>query len=167
MIRRPPADRAPEDSAQAAYLLGLRWLGARELSSSQIRERLRRREFSDSVIDEALARLSAAGALDDARAARARAHHSARIQHRGRHRVLREIQALGVDRDTARAAVRETFDGVDEQTTLAELLARRLRARPFPTDRKEIQRLRAWLLRQGYDSAAIETALRQASSRDI
>ena len=79
----------------------------------------------------------------------------------GRGRVLRQVQALGVDRDTARAAVTDAFTDVDEEALLEGALTRRLRGRPFPTDRKDVARLYAWLVRQGFDADKVSTIIRR------
>jgi SOS response regulatory protein OraA/RecX len=155
--------RTPPDPEQltpaAARLLVLRWLGTRELTAAQIRARLRRRHFPDTIITPVLENLTAKGLIDDLRAARANARHGAVIRRHGRGRVLREVQALGVDRDTARAAVASAFDEVDEDQLLATVLARRLRGAPVPSEPKARNRLFTWLLRQGYDADRIRRVL--------
>ena len=158
-MRRPPP---PEDLTPAsARALVLRWLGQRELTASQVRQRLARRQYDSSIIDTTLATLIAEGSLDDSRAARARARHDVAIKRQGRGRVLRQVQALGVDRDTARAAVADAFSDVDEEALLEGALARRLRGRPFPTDRKDVARLYAWLVRQGFDQDKVSAHIRR------
>src|SRR4029453_14535357 len=103
-------DPTPAAARTTALLL----LGRRELSSRQLRDRLRRKGFPDDVIDQAFAELQSTGALDDTRAARARARHDLVVRGHGRARVLRQAQAMGVDGDTAREAVSAAFDDVDE-----------------------------------------------------
>ena len=156
--------RTPPDPDQltpaAARSLVLRWIGARELTSSQIRARLRRRQFPDSSITPVLEALSEQGLVNDRRAAEANARHGAVIRRHGRARVLREVEQLGVDRDTAREAVASAFGEVDEEQLLAAALARKLRGAPLPTDRKAVQRLFGWLMREGFDAGQIHRALR-------
>ena len=159
--RRPKVveDPTPGAARTAALLL----LGRRELSSSQLRDRLRRKGFPDGVIDEAFLDLRATGALDDTRAARARARHDLVVKRHGRARVLRQVQAMGVDGDTAREAVSAAFDDVDEAQMIEEAVARRLRNAPFPTDPAAIRRLFGWLLRQGFDGEKVKRMLRGRS----
>jgi regulatory protein len=160
MRRRPePGDL----TAASARTLVLRWLGQRELTASQVRQRLARRQYDPSTIEATLDALVAQGTLDDSRAARARARHDVAIKRQGRSRVLRQVQALGVDRDTARAAVADAFSEVDEQALLQAALARRLRNQPFPTDRKDVARLYAWLVRQGFDADKVSALLRRGT----
>jgi regulatory protein len=148
----------------AARTVALLLLGRRELSSRQLRDRLRRKGFPDAVIDQAFAELQSTGALDDIRAARARARHDLVVRRHGRARVLRQVQAMGVDGDTAREAVSAAFDDVDERQMIEEALARRLRSAPFPTDPAAVRRLLGWLLRQGFDAETVRQVMRRRRS---
>jgi regulatory protein len=159
-VRRPPPDHEPLTAA-AARTLVLGWLGQRELTSSQVRLRLRRRQCPDEVIAATVTALVSEGALDDTRAARARARHDVAIKRRGPARVLRQVQALGVDRDTARAAVASAFADVDQDVMIRAALERRLRGRPFPTERSDVAKLYGWLMRQGFDSDRVSRILRK------
>jgi regulatory protein len=159
-VRRPSPDPEPL-TATAARTLVLGWLGQRELSSAQVRLRLRRRQCPDDVIATTLAALVAEGALDDTRAARARARHDVAIKRRGPARVLQQVQALGVDRDTAREAVASAFADVDQDAMIRAALERRLRGRPFPTARLDVAKLYGWLMRQGFDSDRVSRILRK------
>ena len=83
----------------SAYIDGLTLLGRRELSVQQLRSRLIEREHTPEEADEAVAKLLENGALDDRRVARAYARTASKIKGRGRLRVTRELQALGISRD--------------------------------------------------------------------
>ncbi len=149
----------PDPTPAGARALALRWLAARELTAAQVRLRLRRRQFPQEAIDEAIAGLQADGLLDDRRAAEARARHETSIRRRGRRRVLRQLQAIGVDPETAERAVAGVFADVDEDRQVADAIARRLRGSPFPTDPRGRARLARWLLAQGFDGDRIRRAL--------
>jgi SOS response regulatory protein OraA/RecX len=164
-VGRPPPDPANLTVSSARSLV-LRWLGQRELTASQVRLRLRRRHYPDDVITTALSALVANGLIDDGRAARARARHDVSIKRQGRGRVLRQVQALGVDSDTARAAVAAAFEDIDEDRHLADALTRRLRGQPMPADRKALGRLYGWLVRQGFDAGKV-SALFRRGGRDV
>ena len=161
--------RAPSDtSPAAATTAGLVLLGRRELTSSQLRERLLRKGYPADSVSEALDRLTARGLIDDARAAGARARHGVAIHRRGRERVLREVKSLGVTDETARRAVAAAFDEVDEDRMVADALQRKLRGAPIPKEPRDRQRLYGWLLRQGFESHRIQRVLRgdPAAGRD-
>jgi regulatory protein len=130
----------------------------RDFSTAQLRARLRQRGCETADIDQAIARLCADGTIDDRRVARALARHHAEIKHRGRSRVARELEAAGIDRDTARDAVQAAFGEVDESALLERAIAKRLRGRI--RDLAQFRRLYAYLLRQGFSSASALRALK-------
>ena len=80
---------------------------------------------------------------------------------RGRARVLRDIEALGIDREGARAAIEAVFSEVDEATVLERALARRLHG-PVQ-DLAHFRRLHQYLLRQGFPPDLAVAALRARS----
>src|SRR5262245_41535574 len=143
---RTPSDTSP----QAAFTTGLVLLGLRELSTRQLRARLLRKGFPEASVADAITRLTDSGALNDARTAMARARHDLNVRRHGRTRVLRQVQALGVDNDTAKDAVARAFEDVDEDRQIREAVIRRVRGAPVPTDPKDLRRLQAWLIRQGF-----------------
>src|SRR5436189_6240150 len=97
------------DGADRAYVAGLNLLARRELAEAQLRTRLARRKFDEDDIDAAVTRLRGERALDDRRTALACARTEVRIRHRGRARIVRHIEALGIARDVAKEAVAEVF----------------------------------------------------------
>jgi regulatory protein len=142
-----------------AYTQALVWLARRELSERQVRDRLARRGFAEQAVDEAVARLVAERAIDDQRVALAYARSTVRLRGRGRERVRREIEALGIDPDVGRAAVDEVFAEVDEVSLLEHALAKRWPRIGGP-DRREQQRMYQALVRQGFPPDRVLQAIR-------
>jgi regulatory protein len=153
---RTPTDTSPAAAATAGLVL----LGRRELTTSQLRERLLRKGYPDTSVAEAIDRLTARGLVDDARAAGARARHGVVVHRRGRARVLREVKSLGVTDEVARRAVAAALDDVDEDRMVADALQRKLKGAAMPKDPRDRQRIYGWLLRQGFDSHRIQRVLR-------
>lgn len=151
---------------RAAVTAGLLMLGRRELSSRQLADRLRRKGFPHDAVESALASLRQSGALDDTRAAAARARHDVAVHRHGRARVMRQVKALGVNDETARQAVTAAFTDVSEDQMLANAVARRLRGSEPPSDPKAIRRLQGWLLRQGFDADRVQRLLRRKLRTD-
>ena len=147
------------DDADRAYVAGLKMLGQRELSEAQVRTRLARKQFDSDDIDSAVARLRRERALDDRRTALACARTEVRIKHRGRARVLRQVESLGIARTVARAAVAEVFGELDENALLEQALERRLRRGPL-TDLATARRVHRYLLGQGFDPARVSSLIR-------
>jgi regulatory protein len=142
-----------------AYLAALHMLGRRELSEAQIRQRLARKGYPADEIDDAVARLRDSRALDDARVAEAIARTETAIRGRGRHRVLRRIEAAGIGRADAQHAVDAIYSTVDAGALLGAAIAKRLRGRTRLEDDAERQRLYRYLVGQGFDIDAILRAL--------
>jgi SOS response regulatory protein OraA/RecX len=152
MRAKPPAD---------PYSLALKWLAVRELSEFQIRQRLRTRQVSPGTIEDVVAKLHRAGALDDRRTALACARTEALVKRRGRHRVMRQLESIGIDRDLARRTIQDVFEDVDERELMERALAGRLGKRSRTIrDPAEYRRLFTFLIRQGFDASAVTALLR-------
>jgi regulatory protein len=147
--------------ANPAYVAGLKMLARRELSETQLRQRLGRKEFDPAAIDEAVGRLRAAGSLDDERVAGAIARMETGIRKRGKLRVRRRIEAAGISSAIAQRVVDDTFAEIDGDALLAAALDKRLRGRERIADDREYARLYRYLLGQGFESDRIGAALRR------
>ena len=148
-----------------AYVLALGWLARRELTEKQIRQRLARRGCEPDAVDDAVARLKAERAIDDARVAGAFARTAVRLKGRGPMRLERDLQGLGIERGAAKAAVRDVLAETDERTLARQALARRWRqaGRPEPADAARLYRA---LLRQGFGPSAARAALTALGAPD-
>lgn len=142
-----------------AYVVGLKLLATRELAEAQLRERLARRRFESAAVEAAVQRLRAERALDDSRTAHAYARTEATVRGRGRHRVLRHLQSMGISAALARQAVDEAFGDVDESQLIERVLDRRLRPGESTVDPKVAGRLHRYLLAQGFEFDKIREAL--------
>jgi regulatory protein len=144
----------------SAYIDGLKLLGRRELSVAELRSRLIDREYPPDEIDAAVAKLLENGALDDRRVAGAYARTASKVKGRGRLRVARELQAMGIDRDVAAAAVAEVFGDIDERAMIQRAIQKKLRGGRRPATMQERARLYQFLMRQGFTPGAVSAALR-------
>jgi regulatory protein len=145
----------------SAYLEALKMLARRELSEAQVRQRLARRGETQDSIDEAVARLTAEGSLNDERVAAAIARTQTTMRSRGRRRVQQQIEAAGIAKAIASRAVDEVFRDVDADALLSASLSKRLRGRERIADDREFQRLFRYLSAQGFDSDRILAHLRR------
>ena len=144
-----------------AYIVALTLLSRRELPEAQLRTRLLKRKFDEDDIEAAVTRLRGERALDDRRTALACARTEVRIKHRGRARVVRQIEALGIARDIAREAVAEVFAELDEDALLEQAIDRRLRRGTSLADPAVARRIHRYLLGQGFEPGAVTTAMRR------
>ena len=149
-----------------AYITALTMLSARELSETQVRTRLKRREMDAAEIDEAIARLKADRTLNDRRVALAIARMESAIKHRGRSRVLQKLRQAGIDDDTAQDAVREVFEEVDEEAMLDKAFERRLRGKtPKELDDRGRAKIIRALVVQGFKFDAVLKRLKRTPGR--
>jgi regulatory protein len=144
-----------------AFTTALTLLSRRELSTKQLRDRLVRRKFDVSEIDDVVSRLTRDGTLDDRRVALASARTGATLKRHGRRRVLQRVQQLGIDPDVARRAVDEVFGDVDEQLLLDAAIERRVRGVDVRSlDRHAKARLVRHLVARGFDPSQVLARLR-------
>jgi regulatory protein len=146
----------------SAYLDGLKMLARRELSELQVRQRLARKGHEPDAIDEAIARLRDERAIDDERVAEAIARTETSVRRRGKLRVRMQIERAGIAKPTAKRAVDDVFDAIDDAALLEASLAKRLRGRETIADDREFQRLYRYLIGQGFES---DRALKALNAR--
>jgi regulatory protein len=161
MSIRRSADRSVARSPdRTAYVDGLHLLGRRELSVRQLRERLRDREHAEEDVDRAINLLIENRALDDRRVAAAYVRTALKVKGRGRLRIQRELQAMGIEKEVAAEALAEAFGEVDERALIAKALEKKLRGKPKIASPAEYARVYQFLMRQGFSPGAVSAALR-------
>ncbi|WP_448855364.1 recombination regulator RecX [Corynebacterium camporealensis] len=148
-------DEAAEEDKARVRKRALGLLDQRSRSRHELKERLLRAEFPESVIDEVLDDLARVGLLNDA----AFAHEWVRQRHgrRGKSaRVLdRELQRKGVGQEE-RADALEQIDEADEEAMARKLAEKKARSvKSVPADRAErdkaLRRIVGVLARRGYN----------------
>ncbi len=145
----------------SAYVDGLRLLSRRELSVSQVRARLLDRDHPADEVERAIQQLLDTQALDDDRVARAFARTAANVKRRGRLRVIRELHAMGIAKQTASEAVAEAFADLDERSLIAKAIQKKMRGKTKLASTAEYGRLYQFLMRQGFTPAGIAAALQR------
>jgi regulatory protein len=142
-----------------ASIDGLKLLARRELSEQQVRQRLARKGHDQDAIDDAVDRLRQERAIDDARVADAIARTETATKRHGKLRVRMQIERAGIARETAKSAVDDAFEAIDDEALIEASLAKRLRGRTAIEDDREFQRLYRYLTAQGFESDRIMKAL--------
>ena len=135
-------------------------LSRRELSVQQLRDRLLERDHPREDAEAAIERLLEDGSLDDGRVARAYIRTAVKVKGRGRLRVQRELNEMGIPKDVAAEALAESFADIDERSLIARALQKKLRFGKI-TSRAEYARVYQFLMRQGFSTAAVSAALRR------
>jgi regulatory protein len=153
-----PSEERLQHALDAAY----RFLGRRERTVAEVRERLEAQEIDAEVADEAIAELTRQGYLDDARYAHRFAEDRRTIDAWGAERIERRLLAVGVDPALIAAAIGER--GAAEELEAALTVLRR-RFPHAPTDDRDRDRALGLLVRKGYDLDLAYDAVR-AYERD-
>jgi len=150
---------------EAAHRAALRAIARRAHARVDLRRRLLQKQHPAAAVDHALDRLSAAGLLNDAQFAADYAAAKAR-RGRGPARLVRDLQAQGVERRVAEDAVRTSLaaEGVDPAEAvraLAEKRAKQLAGLPRVVRKR---RLVAFLMRRGFNGGEIREVVESLNS---
>jgi regulatory protein len=145
---------------RTTYVDALHLLGRRELSVQQLRERLIEREHDRHDVDRAIDLLIENKALDDARVAAAYVRTALKVKGRGRLRIQREMQEMGIPKEIAAEALAEAFGEVEERALVTRALQKKLRGNQKIATRAEYARVFQFLMRQGFSPATVTAVLR-------
>lgn len=146
-----------EESLERLRGLGLRYLGRRERTVAELRQRLDRAEASEAQAAQVIAELQADGLLDDARYARLYVEDRRTLDGWGSDRIERALRERGVDRDLIARAFADVDDERTELDRALELLRRRF-PQP-PADRRERDRALGVMIRKGFETEVALDAL--------
>ena len=147
---------------QHALDLAFRYLGHRDRTVFEVRERLSAEGIEPAIVDDAIDELHHLGYLDDARYAQRFAEDRRTIDAWGAERIERRLLALGVDAELIAAAVGEQGAGEELEAALAVLRRRFAQA---PADDRARDRALGLLVRKGYELELAYDAVR-AFERD-
>lgn len=145
----------------------LRLLSVRPRTVSEIRTRLLEKELPKKVVEGVIAELSSSGLLNDEEFARTYIGDALARRPVGEVFLRRKLLLLGVARETADAAIRETyrtFDAPSEAARAADMYLKRARRTSGDADdvRKLRSRLVAFLGRRGFSWSVIDAVVRNA-----
>jgi regulatory protein len=155
----PPSQERLQHALDAAY----RFLGRRDRTVAEVRERLETDDIEPEVVDAAIEELTHMGYLDDARYAQRFAEDRRSIDAWGAERIERRLRALGVAQEEIAAAIGDE-DGSRELDAALALLRRRF-PEP-PSTPRDAQRALGVLVRKGYDLELAHDALRRHAGVD-
>lgn len=142
---------------ERALRLAYRAVSHRERTVAELRTCLERKRVEPGAIDDAVAELTEAGLLDDARYVQAFANDKRDLDRWGSERIARELQRRGIAPDLIETVVGDRSREAELESALA-LLAQRA---PSVSDDRE--RDRAWrlLVRRGYEAELAYEAVRR------
>ena len=144
-----------EDAREQAYQQAMLFLSYRARSEAEIRQNLRKHEFSDTVIEETLDRLRQARLADDNDFARAWVENRSTFRPRSRRALAMELRQKGLSDEAAQSALKN----VDEAALAYEAArkrAGRLEGLEWNDYRKKLS---GFLGRRGFPYAIIASTL--------
>ena len=142
-----------EDTLAAACEAAASILARREHAERELRQKLKRKGFSSSVLDEAIDELIERDWLNQARYAHFMARHRAQ-QGRGPRWLQAELQSHGVAAEDIQAAIQQ--DELDWQQACVRALSRMSGER----DVANLMKCRQKLYQRGFENEHIEAAMR-------
>ena len=160
---RPAADQQPgaRTPKRSTYDRALDMLEARSRGVAELRRLLIRKGEPEAEVDAAIARLQAAGLLDDANFARQLTRSKAVGAGLSRRRIGQELAKRGVSREISDDAIETVFDeeGIDEAESIDRVARKKLRMLTKVDEPTRRRRLYAFLARRGYDNDDITKVL--------
>ena len=139
----------------------VKYLGRGMKSTQQVRDKLSEKEYSSESIDDVVDLLSQRGYLDDIAYATAFISQKTKINNFGRFRIEQELRAKGVSEHHIYVAY-ENIDWdeqEDDLTAATRALEKKVRHKDLDqitADPKELQKLKSFLARRGFDFDTID-----------
>jgi len=144
-----------EDGDSKAYAKAMFFLGYRARSEAEVRERLKRDEWSDEVIERVLLRLREQGFLNDENFSAMWVENRSHSRPRGGRMLQQELRQKGVDKETIEAVLPDAEGEADNAISALRPKVRTLARFDEKTAReKGIQ----FLMRCGFNYGVAKTA---------
>lgn len=154
-----------EDEVARATEAALHFLAYRARSEHEVRDRLKRGDFSPEAIEATIARLNDWRYLDDADFARRWVESRARARPRGQRLLQQELRRKGIDAETSKQAIAEA--GLDEVAAATALARKRLDSLSGEDPLAVKRKVSAYLARRGYGFDVVRKALEQATGEPL
>jgi regulatory protein len=147
---------------QQAYRL----LAYRSQTSSELRDRLRRRGYTATIIEEVLRQLASDGYIDDRKIGLDWARYRLQGTPLGHRRLSWELQRRGVPSELVEEILREVYRDFDEMTLAEQVVRKRLGSKELPRSPRERQRYARYLFSLGFEADTVVAALATLCSPD-
>lgn len=163
------ADVQREAALLATYDRALNMLALRARSSRELRRQLIRKGEPEDHVDAVIARLLAAGLLDDGAFARQFTRGKAMGASMSRRRIQQELTRRGVARDVGDEAIADVFaeEQLDESQVVEAAARKKLRSLKSVDAQTRRRRLYAFLARRGYDLDDIRRAIDAVAGEEL
>jgi len=159
----------PEQETQVVHrakLQAYRILAYRNQTSSELRDRLQRRGYTITIVDEVLRQLGSDGYLDDRKLALDWARYRLQAKPLGRRRLAWELQRRGLASEAVEEVLGEVYAEFDEVTLAEQAARKRLGSGGAPRSPRERQRYVRHLFSLGFDMETVAAVLAALGSVD-
>jgi regulatory protein len=151
-----------EEQKEDAYRRALGMLERKARTRAEMANALKRKRYAPEVVEGCLERLQARRMLDDSAYAKRFTETRATSQRKGRMLIRQELLQRGVGRELIEQAINELDSDVEQQSALT--LARKKWPSTKGNERERKQKLMGMLLRRGFPSSVVRSAVQQAAS---
>jgi len=148
----------------AARDVAVKYLGRGQRSELQVRDKLHEKEFSPDARDAVIELLLQRGYLNDVEYAISFINHKTKISGHGKRRIEYELAQKGVSECDIATAYAQLEDCQGELAAARDALAKKTRNRSLAAilnDPKELNRLKGFLARRGFDFDTIDAVLKE------
>ena len=152
--------KSSKESQCPALQDALRILGRKSCSILRLRQKLEGRGHHRTEIQTVIRKLERLGLLDDKQFAREHFRIGSEFKLRGKNRLIREANWLGVPRPVISEVLEEHTRNIEERDILLRALRKWLRSHGPAENLRAKGRLYQHLLRKGFDSELIHEAMR-------
>jgi regulatory protein len=151
---------------QRAKQQAYRLLSYRSQTSDELRDRLRQRGFTTTIIAEVVRQLESDGYIDDRRVALDWARYRLQAKPLGRRRLAWELQRRGIPSELLDEVLREVYSEFDEAMLAEQAARKRLRSMELPYSARERQRFARYLMSLGFEADIVVATLAALSALD-
>jgi regulatory protein len=153
---------AAVDEGSRATNAAIQFIAYRPRSEREVRDRLRKRDYSDTAIEIAIEKVLGWGYLDDQSFAKLWVENRKEHRPRGERLLAQELRQKGVDRDVIASVLADT--DLNEHAAALELARKRLPRLASLDEQTRERRLSQYLARRGYGWDVIRPVLEEVLS---
>lgn len=144
---------------QECFDAAVKMLQSRLHARMELRRKLMRREYAESMVDEVLADLTRLGYVDDTRFAKTVTLAAAEHRQHGRQRAMVELLRRGVEKETARRAVQDVYEATDSLAIARRLAEKRAASLKRLDPIVARRRLAGMLARRGFEYDVVKPVI--------
>ncbi|MEO6906305.1 MAG: RecX family transcriptional regulator [Abditibacteriaceae bacterium] len=156
-----------QDGDAKATARALNFLGFRQRSENEVRQKLREKEFPDDVIDRVLDKLRRNYLISDREFAVSWVENRSRNRPRGARMLQQELRQKGISTETIAAVMPNQDDElVNAVAALQKILRSKERAWEDLEEKERYQKAIQYLMRRGFNFSVCKTAWDECSRED-